>query len=29
MIGLEAPHNRQAGFQISKTMRCFWRILYL
>jgi hypothetical protein len=21
---METPHNRQVGFQISKTIRCFW-----
>jgi hypothetical protein len=27
-VSMEAPRSGHAGFQISKTIRCFWRTLY-
>jgi hypothetical protein len=28
-VSMEAPRSGQAGFEISKTFTCFWRILYM
>jgi hypothetical protein len=28
-VSMEAPRSGHAGFHISKTVRCFWRTLYL
>jgi len=28
-VSMEAPHSGQAGFQISKTVRCFWCTLHI
>jgi hypothetical protein len=28
-VSMEAPRSGHAGFQISKTIRCFWRTLYM
>jgi len=29
MVSVEASRSRHVGFQISKTVSCFWSILYI